>query len=114
MYSGDMRWVEKVVLRKGGRSEPSSTATEVEGRDAGEEFAALRFEAEPVGEAAGCEPELRFRFLGGILDVIKGFGLMLWHCEHDAEFWIDLAGFTPRFVRWEYLRKQAVGFSYDV
>lgn len=65
------------MLRKGGRSEPSLTATEVEGRDAGEEFEALRFEAEPTGEAAGCEPEVRFRFLGGILDVSKGSGLMV-------------------------------------
>lgn len=58
--------MEKVVLRKGGKS-ASSTATEVEGRDAGDEFAALRFAAEPVGEAVDRGSEVRLRFLGGMV-----------------------------------------------
>lgn len=65
--------MENVVLRKGGRSEPSSTATEVEGREAGEEFAALRFSADPVGEAVDCGSEVRLRFLGGIAVVRWNF-----------------------------------------
>lgn len=59
--------MENVVLRKGGRSVSSSTATEVEGRDAGDESAALRFVAEPAGEDTDWEFEVRFRFLGGII-----------------------------------------------